>query len=174
MPEELRTIPLNDEEKNLLRIIFNTRVKVLISGFVLLNVLSLLALTKGIRINHPRLLETSIYDMPWHKMQAEMIIFLIIFLFMNSYCTSIFFRNVYPFYKDFKSGEKEIVPYTITRKLDFPITKQYFIGLDDPKYPNHEVDENFYYNCNEGDTAYLYRAEHSKYVFEKNGRFTLL
>lgn len=39
---------------------------------------------------------------------------------------------------------------------------------------HHEVDEAFYNKCCEGDTAYLYMAPYSKYIFEKNGRFTII
>ena len=85
-----------------------------------------------------------------------------------------FFTKVYTFRKDIKSGLKEKVPYVIQRKEYFPLTSQYFVALDDADYMHHEIDVDTYNQVSEGDYIYLYRTIYSKYVFENNGRFTIL
>lgn len=54
------------------------------------------------------------------------------------------------------------------------MTNQYYVAFDDPDYMHHEIDENTFNNVNEGDNMYIYRGVYSKYVFEINGRFTIL
>jgi hypothetical protein len=90
--------------------------------------------------------------------------------------TGIYFLNtrILPFKRDALSGVKEKIPYTIMRKEYFPLTSQYYFGFDDPDYLHHEVDEDTYNKCNEGDTMYVYRGIKSKYVFELNGRFSIV
>jgi len=84
------------------------------------------------------------------------------------------FKNVYSFKKDADSGIKEKVPHRIVKKEYFPMTNQCFVGFDDPDYLHHEIDADTFDKCNEGDMMYLYRAIKSKYVFEKDGRFSIL
>lgn len=86
----------------------------------------------------------------------------------------VFLRRVWPYRKDFLFGMKRPVYYTIIRKSYFPITQQYFISFDDPAYMHHEVDAAWYDACREGGTACLYMAPFSKYIFEENGRFTII
>ncbi len=84
------------------------------------------------------------------------------------------FRNVLPFKTDAECGMKEKIPFTVIRKQYFPITDQYYVWFDDPEYEHHEVDADTYNKVNEGDNMYVYRAINSKYIFELNGRFTIL
>ena len=84
------------------------------------------------------------------------------------------FRKVLPFRKDIRCGVKEKVPYQIIRKEYFPLTNEYYVALDDPDYMHHKLDEATYSQVNEGDNMYLYRAIYSKYVFEINGRYTIM
>jgi len=168
-----KTIPLSPDEKDLLHAIFVTRLRVLVSGFLLLESL-FFVITLRMSFRRYKVDQYDLWDSQHIRHWTAIVFGGMLCLFFIIYCACIFFKRVYPFYKDHKCGEKEIVPYLITRKEYFPITNQYFIGFDDPKYRFHQVDRDFYNKCYEGGTAYLYRAEHSKYVFENNGRFTLL
>ncbi|MCW3123459.1 MAG: hypothetical protein JWQ38_2951 [Flavipsychrobacter sp.] len=90
--------------------------------------------------------------------------------------TGVYFlvKRILPYKKDANSGIKEKVPYEIIRKEYFPLTDQYYFALDDPNYLHHEVDAVFFSSCNEGDSIFVYRAIRSKFVFEANGRFSIL
>jgi hypothetical protein len=83
-------------------------------------------------------------------------------------------KRIACFKKDAVNGIKEVVPYKIIRKTYLPHTNEFFISFDDPNYMHHEVNVDFYMNCNEGDTAYLYRAPSSKYIFDREGKFSLM
>ena len=84
------------------------------------------------------------------------------------------FKRVYPLKYDADSGVKEKVPYMIMRKEYFPLTNQFYVALDDPNYLHHEIDEDTYHSCVEVGFIYVYRGTKSKFVFEDNGRFTIL
>jgi hypothetical protein len=86
----------------------------------------------------------------------------------------IYLIRIRPYLRDARNGVKDMIPYEIIRFTYFPQTNQYFISFDDPRYMHHEVDEVFYFNCTEGDYAYVSRAPISKYVFDQYGRFTLV
>jgi hypothetical protein len=86
----------------------------------------------------------------------------------------ILFKRILPFKKDAASGVKEKIPFTIIRREYFPLTNQFFVALDDPDYLHHEIDEDIYHKCAEGDTIYLYRGVQSKYISEENGRFSII
>jgi hypothetical protein len=86
----------------------------------------------------------------------------------------IFKRRIWRFRKDAINGVKEIVPYTIIRKSYFEHIGKFYISFYDPNYMHHEVDAAFFLSCSEGDTAYLFRAPLSKYIFNKDGKFELM
>ena len=83
-------------------------------------------------------------------------------------------KRVRPLKKDADTGLKEKIPFGIVKKEYFPVSGQYFFDLDDAVYLHHEVDEDTYATLNEGDTVYIYRGIHSKFVFEENGKYTIL
>ena len=85
-----------------------------------------------------------------------------------------YYLRVYKYWSDARKGLKERISRTIIRKSHFPHTDEYFLSFDDPNYMHHEVDAYFYHNCAEGTEVYLYRAPRSKYIFNKNGVFSLL
>jgi hypothetical protein len=90
--------------------------------------------------------------------------------------TGVYFwmKRVRPLKKDADMGVKEGVPYEIVKKEYFAVSGQYFFDIDDPAYLHHEVDEDTYNKLNEGDYFYIFRGVHSKFVFEENGRYTIL
>jgi len=165
-------VPLTDEEKDVLYNIYKTRQRFLylaycgISGFALVCCLRSIAKTNDT------------YDVKERYTDSGMPIWVfsvsVIALIVISSALFFLFKKVMPFLKDFRSGVKEKVPYSIVRKEYFPLTNQYYVALDDPDYMHHEIDEETYYKVCEGDNMYIYRAINSKYIFELNGRFTIL
>ncbi len=76
-----------------------------------------------------------------------------------------YINHVLTYKRDARSGVKERVAYTITRKEYFPLTDQYFVSFDDPDYSYHETDRDTWYHCNEGGYFFIHRAKRSKFVF---------
>jgi len=149
------TEPLTKEDKEMLQSIYTTRLRFLTAAFA---VWMLLTSFWVVLLAHP-------------KGSSEIIIAVAVVFCI---CGATYIIRVEPFKKDVRNGVKEIVPYTIIRKEYFEFTGQYFVALDDPKYLHHEVDAATYSTCSEGDTMALYRAPKSKFVFEENGRFSLM
>ena len=84
-----------------------------------------------------------------------------------------YIKRVLAYKRDAKSGVKERLAYTITRKEYFPLTNQYFVSFEDPDYPHHETDQETWYNCHEGGYFFIYRGKRSKFVFRDTGKFTI-
>jgi hypothetical protein len=82
-----------------------------------------------------------------------------------------YYRRMRPYKKDAQSGVKEAVSYTVIDKIYTPYTGQCFLTLSDPKYLHHEVDMETYSLIEIGDNVQLYRGIHSKYVFNRDGKF---
>ncbi len=166
------TVPLTDAEKEVLYNIYRTRRKFLylaycgIAGFTFISCLRSIMRTE--RTYSAKELYTSSGMPIW--------IFGVCFIVLIVVGSALFFfyTKVTPFLKDFKCGVKEKVPYCIERKEYFPLTDQYYVALDDPDYMHHEIDEDTYNKVSEGDKMYIFRAVNSNYIFEMNGRFTLL
>jgi len=161
-----QSTPLTTEEQNLLHDIYKTRLRYMI-GFLSGAYMLIMQVNIG-RIIKP-FVSSSFADSI-----ADYAVIFCWLLVTTIFFGWIFYKRVNPFRKDYKQGVKVTVIYTIVRKTYFPYTNQYFIELNDPDYMHHEVDEAFYNNCSDGDTAYLYMAPCSKYIFEKNGRFTII
>lgn len=170
--------PLSEPEKEQLTTIYDQRLRLFVIINVIFVVLALIYSSENIHniddYGHP---------IPWKKNDdhfnlsaTQMYFTSLSFLGYIIVGTGliIFFKRINPFKQDLKCGEKEIVPYLITRKEYFPITNQYFVALDDPDYLHHEIDEDTYNQCTEGGYLFLSRAIHSGYVFEINGRFSLM
>ena len=150
-----KTQQLTADDRDLLQTIYTTRLRFLTAAFA------------------AWMLSTTFYVVLFsHPKGSSEILIAVAVVFCL--CASGYVIKIEPFKKDIKNGVKEIVPYTIIRKEYFEYTGQYFVALDDPKYLHHEVDAATYANCSEGDTMAIYRAPRSKFVFEDNGRFTLM
>ncbi len=90
-------------------------------------------------------------------------------------CMTVFYRSrVGRVRRDIKNGLKEQVPRIITGKLYFEHTGQYFICFDDPAYKHHELPYAVWNSLSEGDTFNLYRAPLCGYVFNPTGKYTIL
>jgi hypothetical protein len=156
MKEKLGTyekVPLMDDEKKLLLLIYGKRKLVLFMGYSVLIFLAMIFSPKGDAIG------------------ARIVTLLTLQSAIIGTGIYLYFKNVRTFRKDAESGMKDKVPYTVIRREYFEFTDQYYIALDHPNYLHHEIDQDMYYNVREGDCIYLYRATRSKYVFERNGRF---
>jgi hypothetical protein len=167
--------PLTHEEHIQLRTIFRTRLKFLLVVWVGLYVIAFctsgnLASFAG----YQYLLDEDWSKVDWSRLKDEIEGFALFIGFISSIGVVLFLSRVLPYRRDYRRGHKEAVTFTITAKLHFPITKQYFISLNDAAHLHHEVDETVYHNCCEGGFVILYRAPRSRHVFEHNGRFTLI
>ncbi|MFA6058694.1 MAG: hypothetical protein WC756_10885 [Taibaiella sp.] len=83
-------------------------------------------------------------------------------------------KRIRPLRKDAKNGVKETIHYPITQKQNFQQTGQYFIGTNHPDYLFHEVDYETWQQVNVGDSFAVYRAPLSKYVFNGNGKYSIM
>lgn len=172
-------VPLNEDEKNLLLDVYNTRKRFLILVYIGLISMALLASVKG--LDYRSRYTGAIHhweDNDEAKYLPRFWMWMINFCFLETIVvsTGVYFwmKKVKPFKVDAKSGVKENVPYKIIKREYFPLTGQYYLGFDDPNYLHHEIDEDIYNRCTEGDFMYIYRGAASKFVFRKDGRFSLL
>ena len=171
-------VPLSDDDKDMLKVIYVTRLKYAFITFLFMYaIVAYFSLTRldyrgrySDRITHWEENADS-------KFVSRNLMSIIGFSFLGIPITGLavfyFRRKVFPFKKDIQNGMKDKVPYTIMRKEFFEYTSQYYFGFDDPNYLHHQVDAALFFGCQEGDVLYLYRAPLSGYTFEMNGRFTL-
>ncbi len=170
--------PISNIEKEHLLYIYKTRLRNFVLAYI---ILIPCAFIFSFRLEHRS--QFSNKTIKWTEKEADYLVnrngqILLNLMFME--VPLIFFgirilrKRIICFKKDAESGKKERITKIITRKSHFPLTGQYFISFDDPDYMHHEVDAEFYTSCYEGGEAYLYRAPWSKYIFNKDGVFSLL
>ncbi len=165
-------VPLNDDEKNLLLTIYRARLRMAsVFYLVMLGIIMFYSITKvgSNRTNWNEKEDARLVS------KVQMMLIGMAFLGIPTTCAGLYYfsKKVIPYRTDARNGLKNKVPYEIKRKEYFPLTDQYYFGLDDPLYLHHEVDAVLFQSCNEGDCIYLYRAPVSGYTFEMNGRFTI-
>lgn len=176
---EPEKVPLTTDEKDLLLTVFSKRRTFLFFVYILLVVIALMYSTHGVDIRSPytgKVVRWEEQDDAKAVPRFWMWIINLTWLEGIVISTGIYFymKRVHPFRYDANSGVREKVPYTIVRKEFFPLTNQYYVALDDPNYLHHQITEDEYYNCTEGGTIYIYRAVKSKFVFEEDGRYSIL
>ncbi len=165
-------VPLTDDDKEMLFTIYDSRRRFLLIVYIILFVMVLFISLNGFG--------NEIFLMSFKKIMTILVISnrLIFLCFLETVMMStglfFLFTRVLPFRHDIKSGIKEKIPYAVVKKQYFPLTNQYYLTLDDPEYLFHEIDEDIYNSVNKGDNVYLYKTINSKYVFEEDGRFTIL
>lgn len=172
--EQLPTVPLKEEEREHLLVIYQTRLKYFSIVFSIL-------IAYGIYVSFGALNRDMSdgydYEVFGHELTRTEL-----FLASVTFCTMIFIipgvriykRRVLAYKQDALSGIKEVVSYTITDKKYFSNTDQFFFSFDDPNYMHYEVSHDIYIAYKVGDIVPIYRAVRSKYVFEKDGRFTFM
>jgi len=170
----LPAMQLTAEEKDQLQYIFYNRRRFFFIVFILLFILPFFRSPLfGMVLNSDHVYKPKDSDGLTNR-QVMYIVFTVLELPIVSMGAAVYFRSVRPYGIDIQKGVKEVVPYRIVNKQYFEYTNQYFISFDDPAYMHHEVDADFYGRCHIGDTAFVFRAPRSKYVFTENRRFTLL
>lgn len=172
-------VPLTNDEKDMLLTVYDQRRRLLFVVYIILFAIALALSRTGIdtrgrysnTINYWEENEDAKYVSRFGMWMIN-----IAFLETIIMSTGIYFwmKRVGPLKKDADMNVKEKVPYEIVKKEYFSITGQYFFDTDDPAYLHHEVDEDTYNKLNEGDCFYIYRGVHSKFVFEDNGRYTIM
>ena len=171
-------VPLNEEERDLLLEVYKKRARSYAAGYSFFLIASLFLHVRGMNSIFYYLDDLDHYWAMKNKDGLSMGLLWVIkvveiqcmFLIPASI---LFYRNVFPLKKDAASGEKERIPYIITRKEYFEYTGQYYFALDDPFYLHHEVEPEVYNSYSEGDVYYVYKGIYSKFAFEKDGRYTL-
>lgn len=98
----------------------------------------------------------------------------IMICFLSISATILYRTRIWKVKKDAVNGIKEIVYYTVTQKQHFDNTGQFFIGLNHPDYLFHEVDYDTWRSLNIGGSFALYRAPLSKYIFNPQGKFSII
>lgn len=172
MPSGITTTPLKDAELLHLKNIYNIRRR---NVFTMFSVLMLMALVASFMIagRYSRFNEKKDGEGVVDRNDMRIINFLWLETPLLVVAISVYRKRVLRYKKDLKNGVKELVPYTIISKRHFQHTGQYFFSFDDPEYMHYEVDAMVYSQHSEGDTLYVSRAPHSKYVFDEKGRFSI-
>ncbi len=165
-------IPMTDEEKQWMMTIYDLRRKDLFPmGFVrcmLQTVLLMLILVPLFSFVHDALTGGV-----WLITQFQPVFWVLKIILGISLavlaCTVLYYGDILTYKQDAISGLKQAIPYTIVQKQYFPVTGQFFLRFagDDPD-THHEVDEEHYNSCEEGDITYMYQALNSKHIFHKN------
>jgi len=179
--EYLETVPLTALEKDHLKQMYRHRFKVFCGGYSLLVGVLLYKLLPFLSYDDAMLSRRAgkgvDYDIFGHTLTIGELFYFLLALFGGGILISgafIFFKKLFPLLKDIKQGKKEAIIYTITNKLSFAQTDEYFLSFNDPKYLHYKVEEEIYHQCKIGDNIAIYRAPFSKHVFEKDFRFTLM
>lgn len=176
---DITTVPLTEGEKNFLMRVYRRRRRLMIRAYALIIPLVIACSIKSL----DRISRRSYKIIRWEeqddaKFVSRLGMFFINVAFLGGAvigCGVYFYRTrVVRLKRDADSGVKEQIPYTINKKQYFPLTGQYFVWIDDPANLDHEIDEETFYNCEVGDVIYIYRAAHSKFVFEKDGKYEVL
>ncbi len=172
--EPLPTVPLKEEEKEHLLIIYNTRLRYFSVAF---SIILAYAIYVSFSALGRDMSESYDYEILGHVLtRTELYLFAVtvscsIFIIPG---IRIYFKRILAYKRDALSGVKEIKSYTIVDKKYFSNTDQFFFSFDDPNYMHYEVTHDVYLSYNVGDKVPVYRAVRSKYVFEKDGRFTFM
>ena len=172
--ENLPTVPLKEEEREHLLVIYYTRLRFFTIVFSLLIAFGLI---NSFRVLGVRPDDGYDFEVFGHELTRTEL-----FLFAVTFCTMIFIipgirifkKRILAFKQDADSGKKEVVNYTITDKKYFDRTQQFYFSFDDPNYMHYEVTADVFMSYQVGDTVPVYRGVRSKYVFEKDGRFSFM
>jgi hypothetical protein len=172
-PGPYEQVPLTADDRDMLYTIYDFRRRFLFLVFILIGAAIIILYLKGINFHIFRIDYKYLNDSKSPMLDWVLCNFILELVFL---VTGLFFvfTRILPFRKDLKSGVKEKIPFEVIKKQYFPLTNQYYLTLNDPRYEYHETDEELYNAISEGDNVYLYRAIYSKYMFEENGRFTIL
>lgn len=148
-------LPMNEEEKNLLKYIYTRRLKFML-GII------------------PGIIFANLYLRYKGESWIGSILIAPIELVLFVGCIAIYFRRIHTLIIDYKRGIKEAIFYQIIRKQYMEHTGQYFVALNSSEHLFHEVDKDIWMQCEVGDTFIIYRTPKAKYYFNSQGKFELL
>lgn len=171
------SMPLNEDERQLLKTMYTTRLRFFAGVFF---PLTMLGIFYGQRIDF----KTRSGDERMYKAEQEVASLsrkqmkyagvLWLELPILSVACYLFIKRINPLRKDLKDGKKYSVNYEVISKQYFPLTNQYFISLNDTDYLHHEVEEPVYEETAEGAEFPIYVTRYARYVFNKNESYTIL
>lgn len=171
---EPKTVLMTVDEREHLLLIYKKRLRLFVAVFAFMIAEAVIA---TFRYNKKNTDEPYDYEVFGHVLVgAELFVVVLCFILAMIIPLGIrlFLKRIYPYKKDADLGRKEVITKTVTDKKYFPNTNQFFLSFDDPNYMHHEVDSAFYLSVEIGSHVALYRGLYSKYVFQKDGRFTLM
>lgn len=173
--QTLPTVPLTEDEKHHLQTVYGTRLRNLLSAYLVLVALGLYTSLRafGPKVKY-RQYDREIAGIVLTQEQSAMLVAAFIPAIIILTGVVFFFKRVYPYRRDLRLGVKEIVSYTIANKRYFEHTGQCFFSLNDPNYMHHEVDADTFHSMNEGDVVQVYRGVYSKHVFHRDGKFSFM
>ncbi len=177
MAETLKTQPLTDTEKEHLTDVYSTRRSTFLRSYGLIMLIAFLCCFRidyGGRYGGHHEYEENGFDKPISREAMYLVNIAFLCGTLALVGARIYRKRILKYKRDIENGVKKMVPYTIVSKKYFEHTGEYFFSFDDPNYMHYEVDAMMYMQCNEGDTLYVSRAPLSKYVFDKDGRFSLI
>jgi hypothetical protein len=168
---------LTEEEFELLDYMYRKRLRMFVTAFL---VLAFLAFVSGLKIDgQKQRWRSERYQYNVKEVGVSRgYMYLVTIAFLEGIVgiagIVIYRKRLLPLRKDLIHREKEVVLYTVTQKQHFSHTGQYFVGLNDPDYLFHEVDRDLWQKTEVGTRFGLYRALYSGYVFNPEGRFTIM
>ena len=160
------TMELTLEENKLLRTIFSKRLRMFLTVLGVMTLWMFYA-NFSILIDNEDVMELT---------KAELIFVRLGFLFFLIYggFAVLFFKRIFPLYRDYKHNRKQVIRYTITMKRYFEYNNQYYIGIDHPDYLFHQVEKDEWLRIEVGHYYALFRAPYSKYMFNAQGRYSII
>ena len=176
--ENYTLIPLTNDERDLLLLIFKTRRRLLVRVIPMLYFLALVGIAFML-MRSPSLLGRGVIDRDISDMGSAaytklLIMILPMYVLITIIAVWLYRKNIRPFRLDSEAGEKEEIQYLITSKLRVDISDQYYLTIDNPDCLNYEVDADTYYASEIGAYFTMYRAPRSRYFFNKDDSFSIM
>ena len=175
------SVPLLKEDRAHLKQVFRTRLTIFAAGYAFFTGFLLDILAPYGRMSEQELARSAgkgaDFDLFGHHLtQLDIFWCLLVAFGLPTFLTGtvVFYRKIYCFHRDLRYGNKDPVRFRVINKLTFPLTGEYFLSLDDPRYLHYEVEADVYGQVTIGDCIELFRCRYSGHVFEKDYRFTLL
>lgn len=153
-------VPLTEDDKEVLNVIFQTRSRLFIFVFVALLLVALLGVFPFL-YQHKN----------WYLVSGS-ILGLLLLVFFPGFV--IYRTKIWAFRQDVRSGFKLKVLEEIIDKLYFENTDQYFLSLSDVDYLHHEVLQADFEAAQIGGTYPIFFSSHAHYAFNLRTTITLM
>lgn len=176
-----RLFPLSAEERDHLRHMFRIRLRVFAGGyaffFLFLGRLLVPYAQMDASLLNTKAGKSYNFEMFGHVFtHRDMFYTLLCFFLLIILGTAIplFYFRLFLLLKDLRSNQKEGVAMVVRNKWQMDHTKNYFLCFDDPRLMHYEVAPETYYSTKIGSEFLIFRGRYSRYVFQKDFRFTAL